>query len=205
MIYPTALGSVALLRQTSLGWAKGATLNVGIINSPGTLNGTGGGATSYYAGVTVPTPLTALKVGASFDFLNAHNASGGGFGYNPASDNVWDVALYASYQFNDKLSLNLRGEYLNQQGLGYGEGIIPYVQGNYSYNYYNTPPNVEAVTATIQYALWANVLSRVEFRWDHAEHGTPFGYTTYNYGQYYYNTGGTANAFTIALNLIYQF
>ena len=29
-----------------------------------------------------------------------------------------------------------------------------------------------AVTATVQYDLWKNVLSRVEFRWDHALDGT---------------------------------
>ena len=65
-------------------------------------------------------------------------------------------------------------------------------------------PNVEELTVTLQYALWANVLSRVEFRWDHAEHGTPFGYTTYSETSYY-NAGGTSNAYTLALNLIYQF
>ena len=27
-------------------------------------------------------------------------------------------------------------------------------------------------------SLWANVLSRVEFRWDHVEHGTAFDNTT---------------------------
>ena len=27
----------------------------------------------------------------------------------------------------------------------------------------------EELTATVQYNLWANVISRVEFRWDHAD------------------------------------
>ena len=35
----------------------------------------------------------------------------GGCG-NPR-DSAWDLALYASYQVNDKLSFNLRGEYLD--------------------------------------------------------------------------------------------
>ena len=212
MYYPTTMGVVALTAPDSWGWAKGATFNIGAINTPGTYNGSGGG-TSFYAGATVPTPLTALKVGASFDYLDIHNSpyntqTGYNNSPNPANDSIWDVALYASYQFNDKLSLNLRGEYLNQQNVGgdsyYGysySGIVPYVQGSYYYyNGYNntSAPNVEAVTATLQYALWANVLSRVEFRWDHAEHGTPFAYASN--GEY-----GTANAFTLALNLIYQF
>ena len=204
MNWPTVMGSVALTAPDSWGWAKGATFNAGVINNGGNSyysNQGGGGATSLYAGATVPTPLTALKVGASFDYLEMHNQAA--YGYNPGNDNIWDVALYGSYQFNDKLSLNLRGEYLNQSGAGYNSAtvLVPYVQNGYYYNnyYYNyIAPNVEAVTATLQYALWANVLSRVEFRWDHAEHGTPFAYGSS--GQY-----GTANAFTLALNLIYQF
>jgi hypothetical protein len=203
MNYPTVLGSIALTAPDSWSWAKGATFNAGVVNSPGSNNG---GGTSYYAGVTVPTPLTALKVGAAFDYLDVHNAYNPSAYYyyrNPANDSVWDFALYANYQYNDKLSFNLRGEYLNQSNLGYGSGIVPYVSSYYGYYYNNygtppTPPNVEELTATVQYQLWANVLSRVEFRWDHAETGTPFAYgSSGNYG--------TANAFTLALNLIYQF
>ena len=32
---------------------------------------------------------------------------------------------------------------------------------------------VVAATATVQYDLWKNVLSRIEFRWDHATSGSP--------------------------------
>ena len=73
MTYPTLMGTVALTAPDSWGWAKGATFNLGVINTPGTYNGSGS-ATSYYAGATVPTPWTALKVGASFDYLDIHNA-----------------------------------------------------------------------------------------------------------------------------------
>ena len=47
--------------------------------------------------------------------------------------------------------------------------------------------------------LWANVISRVEFRWDHVEHGNFFGASS--------TTGAAfrANDFLLALNLIYQF
>ena len=33
----------------------------------------------------------------------------------------------------------------------------------------------EEFTATAQYNLWVNVISRLEFRWDHVEHGNFFG------------------------------
>jgi hypothetical protein len=182
LVYPTALGSVALTAPDSWGWAKGATFNAGIVNSPGSA---ASGATSYYAGVTVPTPLSALKAGAAFDYLDEHNSAPG----NHANDSIWDIALYGNFQANDKLSFNVRGEYLNGQNLG-GSSFVPV-----AYTYPTL--EVEELTATVQYNLWANVLSRVEVRWDHAEHGTPF----------FSNSGYTsdANAFTFALNLIYQF
>jgi hypothetical protein len=179
LVYPTALGSVALTAPDSWGWAKGATFNAGIVNSPGS---SATGATSYYAGITVPTPLSALKVGAAFDYLDEHNSAPG----NHANDSAWDAGLYGNFQANDKLSFNLRAEYLDQSNLG-GSSFIPIFVAK----------EAEEVTATVQYNLWANVLSRVEVRWDHAEHGTPFtsnsGYTS------------DANAFTFALNMIYQF
>jgi len=60
----------------------------------------------------------------------------------------------------DKLSFNLRGEYLNDSA-----GLF----------YANAAKNnkAEEITFTTQYQLWANVLSRVEFRWDHVEHVLP--------------------------------
>ena len=49
-------------------------------------------ATSLYAGVTVPTPMSALKVGAAFDYLDVHN---GGTAANPSDDSTWVGGLYA--------------------------------------------------------------------------------------------------------------
>jgi Putative beta-barrel porin-2, OmpL-like. bbp2 len=199
------MGSIALTAPDSFGFLKGATLTAGVIDAPnayttgtaptyavvtggGTVStigvtsttpgafvllpGTSGtaGTTSYYAGATIPTPLSALKVGGSFDYLDIHNAGG----------EAWVIGGYASYQFNDKTSFNLRGEY-GQSDAGY------------LYSAGGLRNGAEEVTATLQYNLWANVLSRAEFRWDHAEHGTPFG------------AGDQSNAFLLALNLIYQF
>jgi hypothetical protein len=57
---------------------------------------------------------------------------------------------------------------------------------------------VVAVTTTLQYDLWKNVLSRLEFRWDHAADGTePYGGET--------TAGGKDNSFILAANLIYKF
>jgi len=194
------MGAIALTAPDSWGALKGATLNLGIINSVdsnvlgGTtvplLGGTFGalglntfGTTSWYAGLMIPTPNSALKFGASFDYLELHNKSA----TNPNDDSSWNVAVYANLQATDKLSFNARAEYLDDTA-----GLI---YGGYG-------PQAEEITFTTQYQLWANVLSRVEFRWDHVEHGTPFD------GSNGTNTAGDpyhANAFMLAFNLIYQF
>ena len=58
----------------------------------------------------------------------------------------------------------------------------------------------EELTATIQYNLWANVISRVEFRWDHADsHPYPFGVVSEESGN------GVEDSFILALNVIYTF
>jgi Putative beta-barrel porin-2, OmpL-like. bbp2 len=180
------LGSITLTAPDSWSWLKGATLNAGVIEADnGSVASTGNGTTSLYVGTVIPTPATALKVGAAFDYVDLHN---GGVKSNSSDDSIWNIGLYGNYQFNDKLSFNLRGEYLNQSAAGqYTPDVILISQ------------EAEEVTATVQYQLWANVLSRVELRWDHAEHGTPFDASA--------TTGKPdhENAFLLAANLIYQF
>jgi hypothetical protein len=180
----TYLGSIGLTSPDSWGWAKGSTLNLGVVDSInstkpvfGSLTALGGGSsTEWYAGLTMPTPWTPLKAGASFDYLDTRSFGG----------DVWNVALYSTYQATDKLSLNARAEYLdsNHGGVYSGFGGID--------------NEAEEVTLTAQYNLWANVLSRVEFRVDHVEHGNTFGTNA---------AGATDKStdFLLALNLIYQF
>ena len=197
------MGAIALTAPDGWGWMKGATLNAGIINNDDgahsrNSNPANWGTTSIYAGVTVPTPVTALKVGAAFDYLSVHDAHAtvGSSWWNSTSvgntdSSAWNVALYTSYQANDKLSFNLRGEHIE---FNTSMKAHPWSHG-YSL------PAADEITFTTQYAIWANVLSRVEFRWDHVEHGTAFDNSAYS------QTGTNIhdNAFMLALNLIYQF
>jgi hypothetical protein len=195
------MGAIALTAPDSWGALKGATLNLGVVNSADSdvvgrttvlginLGGLGlhtFGTTSWYAGLMIPTPNSKLKFGTSFDYLELHdsgaNAATGAV--NKSDDSTWTVAVYGNLQATDKLSFNARAEYLDDSA-----GLI---YGGYG-------PQAEEFTFTTQYQLWANVLSRVELRWDHVEHGTPFDAST--------TTGSPvhANAFMVALNLIYQF
>jgi hypothetical protein len=170
----TYLAAIAFTAPDSAGWLKGATLNAGVIDAIDS-GANIGSMTWWYVGATIPTPATALKLGASFDYFDAHASAGAG--------ETWAAALYASYQINDKASLNLRGEVANDD---WGNLYAGFGSGARDQN--------EAITATLQYNLWANVISRAEFRWDHVEHGGAFG-TAFQ----------RSNDFMLALNLIYQF
>jgi hypothetical protein len=170
------IATVALTAPDSWGFLKGSTLNLG------TVQGLDNGAVNNYsASATLATPVTGLKVGLAYDAVQTLTQQ-----FPGGPDLSWDGAIYgvyATYQATDKLAFNVRGEYADASGAFKGA------------------PNFEEVTATVEYDLWANVVSRVEFRWDHVEHGVlynlpagapPFG-------------GSTENDFLLALNLVYKF
>jgi putative OmpL-like beta-barrel porin-2 len=183
------MGDIQFTAPDSAGFMKGATLTVGAIDTAG--NGTTGpGATSLYAGMTLPTPVTALKLGWAFDYLDIHN---GGAPGNSSDDSEWVVGVYGSFQATDKLSLNIRGEYLSSNG----SGLYDVQTG--PVNLQNPDNTAAEFTATVQYNLWVNVISRLEFRWDHAEHGNFFGANSAT------GAANRSNDVLLALNLIYQF
>jgi hypothetical protein len=165
---PTLLALVSLTAPDSFGALKGATLSIG-----GTDNTQDGGAQNLYVGATIPTPLAALKFGAAYDYATVVAASG----------HINVIGVYATYQASDKLSFNGRAEYVDQSGGAAGTLFAS--------------PHGEEFTVTAQYALWANVLSRVEARWDHAE-------TTPSYA---IDGGGAAvrDALFLGAQLIYTF
>jgi hypothetical protein len=161
------MGSIALTAPESFGSFAGSALTIGVID------GFGGAKdqTSYYAGATVKTPIEALSLGASWDFVD-DPATGG--------PDTYAVAAYASFKVMEKLGLNLRGEYA-RGALG---GFAPAGTVN--------PGKVLALTGTVQYDLWENVISRLEVRWDHSADSTkPYS--------------GKTNDYLVALNLVYKF
>jgi hypothetical protein len=172
----TVAAAIALTAPDSWGWAKGASLNAGAL-----LNIDESGQYNYYAGFTLPTPISALKVGGSFDLVAINDSFDG---INPNNDSGWVIGAYASVQATDKLSFNFRGEYYDLSG-----ATTPTTAP-----YYLTDGKGEEVTATVQYNLWANVTSRVEFRWDHIDSGDAFA-----------NGGADADSFLLAANIIYTF
>jgi hypothetical protein len=107
-----------------------------------------------------------LKIGSCFDYLDIHNGHVTG---NNGNDSVWNIAFYSTIQATDKLSFNLRAEYLSTADISAGDATTIFGSGVYGKN------TAEELTATVQYNLWANVISRAEVRWDHTEHFNGFG------------------------------
>jgi hypothetical protein len=154
------MGSLTFTAPTNWGAIGGSTLTGCVINGfdssvPTTGGGPGANQTSFYVGATLNTGVTGLKVGASYDYLSINDQPLTGSEYANA------VAVYASYQLTEKLGIYGRGEY--------GSTDIPGVYTVTS----DGPRDVWAATATAQYDLWKNVLSRLEFRWDYAGRGGP--------------------------------
>jgi hypothetical protein len=195
--YKTYMGSVALKAPASLGFLEGSTLYAGVING---FNGSANAdQTSWYLGGTIATPLKGLKLGASYDYL--------GISHQPLTANqsayANAAALYASFQATEKLSLHVRGEYATHSDTG-GFALVSPTGGVF-------PDKVVAITGTVQYDLWKNVLTRLEVRMDHAADGS------YAYGGTGQTGPGTGpaptkatnglkrNAYLVAANLVYKF
>jgi hypothetical protein len=189
--YKTYMASLSVTAPEDTGWLAGSTLYAGIINgfnntTQSAIAGTAQSAvqTSLYAGFTMNTPWKALKVGAAYDYAGVSEQQLTNGTVPSTYRNA--IALYASYQLSEKLSLHGRGEYFTQStppaGVAGGGLTSKIISG----------------TATVQYDLWANVLSRLEFRWDHnAGGGTAF------------ETPGASvnkdNSYLLAANFIYKF
>ncbi len=171
--YKTYMGSVALTAPESWGSFAGSTLYAGAVNG---YSGAGGNGNqiNWYAGATVATPVTGLKLGVAYDYLNL---------YRTAAGDAWAASLYASYQATEKLSFHARGELYEQSIVGAKDN------------------KVYALTGTVQYDLWKNVISRLEVRWDHGNQDM-FGGSDAPSA----DAGpDTKNAVLIAANLIYKF
>ena len=184
--YKTYMGSIALTAPESMGALEGATLYGGMVNGFDAFAAEEMGASSrhnFYAGVTIPTPVAGLKLGAAYDYMGTNPQLG--------DSSYWAnvVAAYLSWQATEKLAMHVRGEY------GWNELDYPqtFSEGPVELVW---PDSVIAVTATVDYNLWENVLSRLEFRWDHLAGG-----------DFYYSARQSwrENAFLLAANLIYKF
>ena len=163
------MGSVVVKAPESAGWLAGSSLYVGAVN--GDANGAKNDPTLLYVGVSLATPIKELSLGASADLL--FNAGLGGQSYANA------YAFYTGYQITEKLKANNRFEYATS---GYGA----FLPGR-------AEDKMIGETFTLDYALWANVLTRGEFRWDRSVDGgaNPFD--------------GQKNDLSLTASIVYKF
>jgi hypothetical protein len=176
--YKTYMGSFSLTAPKNWGFLAGSTLVGGIVNGynafAGTVGGNGADQTSTYIGGTLNTPISSLKIGASYDYASVDE--------QPLSGQTWANAttIYVLWQATEKMAINWRGEYASSDTAVLGAS------------------KVLASTVTVQYDLWKNVLSRIEFRWDHAaDSSDPYGGKTV--------AGGKDNSYILIANIAYKF
>jgi hypothetical protein len=101
-----------------------------------------------------------------------------------------------SFQATEKLSFHERLEYTKEK---FDLKIDGTPIQNAAGNPIATEAKIVALTSTVQYDLWKNVISRLEFRWDRSVNGD---------SMFQGNTAGDPtrkNAFLLAANIIYKF
>ena len=176
----------------------GTAIYLGIVHGEntstagGTLGG-GGSApetTSYYAGTTINTPIQGLSFGLAFDYRDS------GIGtlspltfpsYNVVSGDAWTAAGYLSWQATEKMRLNFRADYANgSDGTFHDAGIA---------GIGDKRNELGALTFTLDYSLWANVVTRGEIRWDRNVGGDKI----------YHGTDQDHDAVTLTANIVYKF
>jgi hypothetical protein len=191
--HKTVMGSVTFNAPSNWGWASGSALYAGMVygfNSASDTTGNqyrqGGNQGNYYVGATLNSPWKNVTFGAAFDYVQ--NLGGYSIDAAPgvsvhADDYIW--GLYNTIKATDKLSFNSRAEYweVNAKSgasLGSSAGV--------------------SLTETVQYDLWANVVSRLEVRYDKVMTG--------DYGIHVLPTGvqvTSLDSVGIYANLIYKF
>lgn len=179
------MGSVVVKAPESAGWLAGSSLYVGAVN--GDAKGPKNDPTLLYVGVTLSTPIKELTIGAGADLLFNAGAANKPFNKNisiMSNTGVFNgyaqaYAFYTGYQITEKLKANNRFEYASSD---YGA----FLPGR-------TKDKMIGETFTLDYALWANVLTRGEFRWDRSVDGgaNPFD--------------GQKNDLSLTASIVYKF
>jgi hypothetical protein len=202
--HKTAMGSLTYTAPSNWGWAAGSQFYAGMVwgwfNDATEVDGAkqGGDQINYYLGATLNSPWKDVTFGAAFDYVQ--NLHGGDYTTTaipiavPGIDHINDYifGLYNTIKATDKLSFNSRVEYwyvdTQKSGGSYDNGV--------------------ALTETVQYDLWANVVSRLELRYDKATRSIDgAGFYVLPNGNTIDTTGGAGGAGSWGLyaNLIYKF
>lgn len=134
----SVMGAISITLDDNAGALEGSNIYFAVVN--GTPDFGGADVTHYFASLTLPTAASGLDLGFSWDYRESA-------GYAAA------YGLYAAYApENSEFSVNLRGEYASSNNGYFG------LDGN--------DEDIYAITGTLNYNLWENVLTRLEIRYD---------------------------------------
>lgn len=181
------LGMVTFTAPESFGFLKGASASVGYttgVNGGANVAGVpdfsnGWKQDNFYIGLSLPTPVEGLAVGLAYDYTK-----GSAFRDSYAQA----FAAYLTFQATEKLKINTRADWAKGSNTTFG-----YTSATDGDN------ELFSLTVTGDYALWKNVISRLEARWDTAlTSDKPFGGTVAG-------TPSDKSAVSLTANFIYQF
>ena len=188
------LAALAVTAPDSWGFLKGSTLTAGVIDHDSAVGGAAN-VVNYYVGASLNTPIEALKVGASYDYQGrAASAAAQSFYANA-------ISLYTSYAVTEKIKVITRAEYATGTSATAGVGAVvipgaPAAFASAAKGVAGSNSEFFSLTGTVDYALWANVTTRAELRWDTDVSGGPQPFGT---------VADEKNAVTVSLNVIYKF
>ncbi len=167
------LGMINLTAPDSVAWLKGASLGLGALSGPG--NGVSKTTSQFYVGGTLPTFVDGLTIGFGYDYTAPDSVD-----FVPANAYANSIAGYVGYKLTEKLTSNSRVDYGTSSAGWYYAGV--------------KPQKLISLTETLDYALWKNVITRGEVRWDHSLTGDkPYGGGSYH------------NNVLLLLNVVYLF
>lgn len=182
----TYMGSIAYTAGKNAGSLEGASLYAGVVHGLTAAQDTTDGdpRTSLYAGVTLPLPIEGLALGAAWDYRFSERARAG---VDNAPEYATTAAGYLSYQMSKQLKLSARGEYATGSA---GTWAAKAIGGANNEEFFG-------LTGTLDISVWANVLTRIEVRWDTdlTDSGGSFGNAAHPKDE----------ALIAGLNLVYKF
>jgi len=169
------MGSVVFVAPESAGVVSGATVYAGFLDGLNGAASTRPDTTNYYLGATLPTPVDGLALGLAYDHIDDVASA-------PIGTDADVIGAYVSYQATDKMAVHGRVEYVD------GDNGLYYAGGTYD-------NELLGLTATLDYSLWDNVITRLEGRWDQQLDNNANAY----------DGGSSDDVFTLTLNAIYNF
>ncbi len=153
---------------------------------------------NFHASAHLPLPVDGLALGLAYDYQANFSAGWPATFFLPEGPNTTyadATALYVSYAAK-KWEFNTRAEYARATS---GNTIFAARSafGSDKPMFGGHDEKFVGVTETISYQLWKNVLTRVEFRWDHDCAG----------GEPVFGTAAhpRKNSFTIGFDCVYSF